>query len=270
MASILVIGYEKEERDGLARGLEFAGHRCATADSLGGAVIRMQKESYDVVLADCLLDDGNSDRIVQTLKSASPSVTVMILSEDAPRRDEEVLTHHLSPIRNLSPQFSQVGQAAALLVLLPEQDSLKFLTHIPKKAGLLNKLAVLYHSQEKYSAAERLYKEALKVSEEKPLHKRALKSDEKESKSEIRAVASILNNLARLYHDQKKFKQAEPLYLRSLGIVEKLSGPNDPKMVRRLRNLAELYRVQGLIDKAVEMDARLKLIERAAVSSQPR
>lgn len=86
---------------------------------------------------------------------------------------------------------------------------------------MLNRLAALYHSQEKYDAAERFYNHALKIAENV-------------ARGHPRVVASILNNLAGLCYDQEKYAEAEPLYKRSLAIVEKVFGPKHPKVARRL------------------------------------
>src|SRR5689334_9213228 len=97
MAKVLIIGSQREECDALALVLEFAGHNCDTALSLPDAMRRLKQESYDVLLADCFVDRSAED-MLRDLKAASPKSTVMVLSEDAPRRDEEVLTHPFSPV----------------------------------------------------------------------------------------------------------------------------------------------------------------------------
>lgn len=251
MARILVLGNQPAERDGLALVIEFAGHRCVTAGSLQEAVDLMRKETYDLVLVDSTLGDSGSEQIVRTFKGISPGVAVMVITEEADfASGAEVITLPYSPVQNLSPQFSAIGKREALLVLLPEEESLKRLSDLPQTAGMLNKLAVLYHFQEKYAAAERLYKRALKVSE-------------KTLGSQHREGGSILNNLANLYHDQKRYAKAEPLYKRSLAIVENVFGPNHPKVARRLSNLADLYHAQGREDEAAPLDKRLKIIAKA-------
>ncbi len=229
--------------------LEFAGHRCATAGSYSEAKNLLRQEAYDLALADSQLDEDSSEQIVRDLKSASPGVAVLVLTEDADRgyAGDEVITLTYSPVQNLSPQMSEIQKSEALLILLPEQESSKLLSNIPQTAGMLNKLAALYHSQENYSVAERLYKRALKVSEKKV-------------GDQHREAATILNNLASLYHDQERYSKAEPLYKRSLAILEKVFGPDHPKVATRLRNLMDLYRVQGRKKEVASLDKRLKTI----------
>jgi len=249
MASILVLGNHPEERDGLALVLEFAGHHCATVGSYSEAKNLLRQEAYDLVLADSLLGENSSEQIVRKLKNASPGVAVLVLTEDADRGDagDEAITFPYSPVQNLSPQMFEIQKSEALVLLLPEQESSRLLSNIPQTAGMLNKLAALYHSQENYAVAERLYKRALKVSKKK-------------AGDQHREAATILNNLASLYHDQERYSKAESLYKQSLAIVEKVFGPNHPKVATRLRNLMDLYRVQGRKKEAASLDKRLKYI----------
>ena len=201
------------------------------------------------MLVDSQLCENSSEQIVRNLKSASPGVAVLVLTEDADRgyADDEAITLHCSPVQNLSPQMYEIQKSEALLILLPKQESSRLLSNLPQSAEMLNKLAVLYHSQEDYAVAERLYRQALK-------------SSKKTAGEQHREAATILNNLASLYHDQKRYSKAEPLYKQSLVIVEKVFGPDHPKVATRLRNLMDLYRVQGRNKEAASLDKRLKTI----------
>jgi len=250
MAEILIIGSQQAEREGLALVMEFAGHRCATAGSLREAANLLKKGSFELVLTDTVVGDDTSDHIAQALKAISATVSVVTLSEEAePLGGDEVITLPFSPVHNLAPQMSTVGRREAFLALLPEQESLKMLSNLPRTPGLLNKLAVLYHSQEKYAGAEKLYKQALEVSKK-------AKGDQN------REMASILNNLATLYHDQMMYEEAEPLYKKSLSIVEKVYGPNHLKVARRLRGLSDLYKARGRDSEAAPLVKRLRAIEK--------
>lgn len=264
MARILVLGSQPTERGGLALVMEFAGHRCAEAGSLQEAAKALREDTFDLVLSDSTIGESNAEQIVKALKAASPGAAVMVLSEEAePSKSsstppkagaskasssssDEVITLPFSPVKNLSPQFSPIRKREAFLVLLPEQESLRLLKELPETPGMLNKLAVLYHSQEKYSAAERLYKRALEVSEK--------------TGDQPREAASILNNLGSLYHDQQKYSNAEPLYKKSLSLAEKEYGQSHPKVARRLTNLVELYRAQGKDKEAAPLLDRLTRI----------
>ncbi len=219
------------------------------AGSYSEAKNLLRQEAYVLVLADSLLGENSSEQIVRKLQIASPGVAVLVLTEDADRGSagDEAITLPCSPVQNLSPQMSEIRTSEALLLLLPEQESSRLLSNIPQTVGMLNKLAALYHSQENYEVAERLYKRALKVSK-------------KTAGDQHRETATILNNLASLYHDQERYGEAEPLYKRSLAIVEKVFGPNHPKVATRLRNLTDLYRAQGKDKKAAPLYERMKAI----------
>jgi tetratricopeptide (TPR) repeat protein len=206
MDKVLILGNDSAEREALAIALEFAGNRCFSTGSLQEAVTLLKKESCELVLGNPPVSDGSWDQIVGTIKAISPKTTVLLLVEDADSSSgaDEVITLPYSPVANLSPQFSQLGKSQALLILLPQEGHLKRWSGLPETPGMLNKLAVLYHFQEKYATAERLYKRALKISE-------------RECGPQDPKVATILNNLARLYHDQDRYSDAGTLYRRSLA-----------------------------------------------------
>jgi tetratricopeptide (TPR) repeat protein len=237
MANLLILGKRVAERQGLMLVMELAGHRCVDVGTLGDAVEQLTKDkTIATVLSDATIGDANADDIRRVLHAASPKVQVMMLTEDPspsePVPNVEVITAGTSPLRQLPSSYSPISRGDAVLILLPEQDSLRMLPDLPRTAGMLNKLAVLYHSQAKYAAAEKLYKQALQHSEHEPGDKR-------------RETASILHNLANLYRDQQRYMDAEPLYLKSLTLAEKALGKNHPKVWSRLNNLAEVYRAQG-------------------------
>jgi len=90
----------------------------------------LRQEVYDVVLADSLLGENSSEPIVRKLKSASPDVAVLVLTEEADRgyAGDEAITLPCSPVQNLSPQMSEIRTCEALLILLPEQESARLLS----------------------------------------------------------------------------------------------------------------------------------------------
>ncbi len=245
MARILILANQSTERSGLSLFMEFAGHQCAEADTVADTLRLLGKQSYDLVLADAAV--GSSEEIVREVKKAAPAVTVMVLADEgAPLTGiDDVITSPITMMHNVTPQFPPVRKGEAFMVLLPEQDSLKMLPDLPQTAGLLNKLALLYQSQQKYIAAEQLYKRALEISEKKP-------SDQ------FREASSILMNLAGLYHEQKRYSEAEAPYRRSLQLAEQAYGLDHPKVARRLRRLAELYRLQGKEKEAAPIHERLR------------
>jgi tetratricopeptide (TPR) repeat protein len=246
MARILVIGNRATERQGLALFMEFAGHQCAETGSLEEARRMMQNEAYDLVLADSQVGNDDSDGITKAIRAAAPSVNLMIMAEELSSSPvDDVITTPLTMMQGVSPQFPLVRKREAFLVMLPEQESLKMLRDLPESPGLLNKLALLYHSQKKHTAAEQLYQRALEASRKNPAEQR-------------RYEASILMNLATLYHDLKRYNDAEPLYRRSLDLAESAYGADHPKVARRLRRLAEIYRVQGKDNLAAPVHERLQ------------
>ena len=247
MGQILILGNKSMERSGLALFMEFVGHQCTEVDSVAEAAKLLGKSNYDLVLADAAVGDADTDKIVKTLKTAAPKTNVMVLAEDgaSAMTIDDVITSPLTAVQNISPQYPPVRKGEAFLVLLPESDSLKMLPDLPQSAGLLNKLALIYQSQQKYTAAEQLYKRAIELNEKAP-------------GDSSREGASILMNLAGLYHEQKKYPEAERLYERSLKLAEKAHGTSHPKVARRLRRLAEIYRIQGKEKEAAPVHERLR------------
>ena len=239
MANILILGKRVAERQGLMLVMELAGHRCVDVGTLGDAVEQLTKDhALSLVLSDATIGGSNADDIRRVLKAASPTIRVLMLTEESVPTDAssaapvEVITAATSPLHKLPTSYQPVSRGDAVLLMLPEQDSLRMIPDLPRTAGMLNKLAMLYHSQEKYAAAEKLYKQALQQTESEPGDKR-------------REMASILHNLANLYRDQQRYMDAEPLYLKSITLVEKALGKTHPKLWNRLNSLAEVYRAQG-------------------------
>jgi tetratricopeptide (TPR) repeat protein len=120
-------------------------------------------------------------------------------------------------------------------------------------AASLNNLAGLYRSQGRWTEAEPLYDEALKIDRE-------LFGDHPNND-----LASSLNNLALLYKSQGRWADAEPLYAEALKIRRELFGdhPNND-LATSLNNLALLYKSQGrwaeaepLYDEALKIDREL-------------
>lgn len=229
--------------------MEFVGHECTEADSLKDALALLAKKSAELVLADAGTVEEAPEQIIRSLKGVSPSIEVMILADEASTEIlDEVITSPLTSVQGIASQFTPVRKHEAFLVLLPEQDSLKMLPDLPQSPGLLNKLALLHQSQQKYNAAQQLYQRALELSEKLP-------------GDHGREVSSILMNLADLYQDESMYAKAEPLYRRSLELAEKVYGASHPKVARRLRRLAEIYRLQGKEKEAAPVRERLSRIK---------
>ena len=233
MSTILVLAGSQTERQGLAVVLEMAGHDCLEASSLDAAVQLLRQKPVDFVLSDAQVGDAGPEKIRQAVLGANQQVRILIMTDAGdPAPGGKEITVTTSPLQWLSSGFAYISRSEALAIMLPEQDSLKMLDQLPQSPGLLNKLAVLYHSQSKFSTAEKLYLQALQSAERSP-------------DGDQGPVASIMNNLAGLYTDQKMFEKAEPLYLKSLAIVEEKYGRVHPKVTTRLMLLSHLYRIQG-------------------------
>jgi CheY-like chemotaxis protein len=252
MAKVLIVGKNSKETDGLALVMQFAGHQCAVAESMQATLTFLQHETFDLVLTDPTLDKNESEKLLKRLKTISPSMGVMVISDEmgSPLGADEAITLADSFTQNPSPRFSRIRRGEAFAHLLPDQESLGRVSGLPQTVGMWNRLAMLYHSQGDFAAAEPLYKKALKVTA------KAVGKNRGEE-------ATILNNLARLYHDESRGVEAEVMYKRSVAIVEKTFGPNHPKLARRLRNLADLYRMEGRHDEATLLFKRVKAIEKS-------
>jgi tetratricopeptide (TPR) repeat protein len=124
-------------------------------------------------------------------------------------------------------------------------------------ATSLNNLALLYHNQGRYSEAEPLYLDALKM------RRRLFTNDHPD-------VASSLNNLALLYHNQGKYSEAELLYLEALEMTKRLFTGDHPDVAISLNNLASLYYNQGKYSEAelLYLDA-LEMTKRLFTGDHP-
>jgi len=245
MGRLLIVGNPSQERNGLALILEFAGHQCAIADTLEEAGALVQKEDYNLVLADSLPGGFSVEETVRALRRVAPRASVMFLTEEVePRsKSDEVVSGPQPAIERGGASFSVVSLGEALTVLLPKPEAFRRLKELPQTPGVLNRLAGLYQAQKEYGSAEQLYKQALEIAEQS---------------KKAREMATLLYNLASLYHEQRKYADAEPLYKQSLEIVEKVFGPNHEKTGRRLRNLADLYQATGRSEMAAPILTRLK------------
>ncbi len=149
----------------------------------------------------------------------------------------------------------------------------------PDDPQILNWCGLSLHAAGNYTAAEPLYRRAMKIRETllgndhpdvaktlnnlaallfyqgnhnaaEPLYRRALKIDEVAYGKNHATVACGLSNLAQLLQDQGNYTGAEPLYRRALKIDEVAYGKNHPTVATALNNLAELLWVQGNYTRA--------------------
>jgi CHAT domain-containing protein/tetratricopeptide (TPR) repeat protein len=141
-------------------------------------------------------------------------------------------------------------------------------------ARTLHDLGWLLREQEKYAAAEPVFRKALEIQERvlgpdqpevaetlnqlaylldttgayaaaEPLYRRALAIDEKKLGPEHPDTATVLNNLAWLLDAAGNYQAAEPLFRRALAIREKVLPPDDPYVAQSLNNLAYILETRG-------------------------
>jgi tetratricopeptide (TPR) repeat protein len=123
----------------------------------------------------------------------------------------------------------------------------------PDTAQSLQNLACLYMAQgdpNNYAEAEQLLLQSLSMREQVlgPNHPQTAKS---------------LHNLALLYEAKGNYAEAEQLYLRVLVIRERTLGKANPKTLATVEDYAALLRKIHREEKAVQLQARLKLPEAA-------
>ena len=124
-------------------------------------------------------------------------------------------------------------------------------------AYVLNLLATVYLTQEKYDEAEGLYRRAMAIRE------KVLGDDHP-------AVAHTLTNLSLLYSLQRKFAEAEGVLRRALNIQEKALGENDPTLATTLGLLASACLGQGKRQEANALHERaMSIIGNAIGRKQP-
>jgi CHAT domain-containing protein/Tfp pilus assembly protein PilF len=116
----------------------------------------------------------------------------------------------------------------------------------------LHSLAALYHTQGRYSEAEPLLQQALKIGQA------ALGENHPN-------VVLNLNNLAVLYQDQGRHSEAESLYQQALKIGQTTLGENHPNVAFSLNNLAVLYQEQGRYSEAEPLLQQALKIGQAAL-----
>ena len=165
---------------------------------------------------------------------------------------ERVDTESEPPLR-WSQLFAQVDEAT--LQTLPDIINETVWKDPPEHVKMLHRLAVLYHSQNKFEKAEALYRRALDMEERGPNLEGGL----------------ILNNFARLLHDRGRLAEAEALYQRALDILQKTVGPEHPKLATPMGNLAKLYLDQNKPELAKKMyQNSIAVLEKAHGPGHPK
>lgn len=120
----------------------------------------------------------------------------------------------------------------------------------PQQPYILDQLAVLYETQGKYSGAEELYIQSLKIRE-------------KYRGPEHPEVAASLNNLAEHYEFQGQHDKAEEFYRRAIAIKEKTLGPDHLALAYSLEDYADFLRRTGREAEAENLATRARAIREA-------
>jgi|GEM_PF-1008801 len=177
------------------------------------------------------------------------------------------------------PYDEKKFRRAALVQRLAEVGDSPSNAMLPHVLVWLFELAELHQIFNDYAEAEKLYRDALQLSEQmygvktsesatalnnlaqllqatnrlseaEPLMQRVLAIDEQVSGAEHPSVARDLNNLAQLLKATNRLSEAEPLMRRALVIDEQVSGAEHPKVAIRLNNLAMLLKATNRLSEA--------------------
>jgi len=124
------------------------------------------------------------------------------------------------------------------------------------EASTLNKLALLYRAQGRFSEAEPLFQQALKI------YQTALGATHPN-------VASVLVNLALLYQAQGRFSEAEPLFQQALKIYQTALGATHPEVAQVLSNLGSTYQAIGQYQQALNYYQQALTIQPALGATHP-
>jgi tetratricopeptide (TPR) repeat protein len=117
----------------------------------------------------------------------------------------------------------------------------------PQQPYILNELALIYETQNKYKQAEELYLRSLQLLE-------------KYRGPEDPEVATTLHHLAELYEVQGDYGKAEPSYQKALALREKALGPDHLYVAYLLEDYSSLLKKTGRQTEANELQVRVKAI----------
>jgi tetratricopeptide (TPR) repeat protein len=128
----------------------------------------------------------------------------------------------------------------------------------PRLATTLDGLAAACSGQRKYTQAQNLYWDAIKIKE---------KYDGYDSLN----TAVSLKGLAGVYYEQGKYIEAEALGKRVLNIFEQTLGPTHADVGEIVMNLAALYHKQKNVEQAQKYYQRaLEIKEQTSSGTQPK
>ncbi len=156
--------------------------------------------------------------------------------------------HSLAKYMSADGSGTDGAQQQSIFTLNSEKDRELFAKEVAWKNSS-EKFLILYRNQ-KYTEAEEIGKEALKVAEE-------IYGPEDFN------VTVSLNNLGLLYFTMRRYPESEQLLNRALAINQKIFGNDNARVATDLNNLAEVYRVQKKYDDAIFLYNRaIKIMEK--------
>ena len=100
-------------------------------------------------------------------------------------------------------------------------------------AKTLYNLATLYYNTQRYTEAEEMYKQALKI------RQRLVKDNPKAHESNL---AVTLSNLATLYKNTQRLTEAEEMYKQALIIYQRLSKDNPTAYQQNVESLESILK----------------------------
>ena len=128
---------------------------------------------------------------------------------------------------------------------------------------ILDKAAAIYFADGKYSKAEQLYAQVIKIRETYAQAKEHPHGNEDFLKFLGQAltgakakVADAYGDLARVYFVQGRLGDAQLMYSKALAILQAEFGEDQPPVAKALSNLATAYAAQGLYEKAEPLYVR--------------
>lgn len=102
------------------------------------------------------------------------------------------------------------------------------------------------HSAKNYAQAEKLYQEALTITEKLP--------------AALKPQSETLSRLISLYYAEDKMAQAEPYYVKSMALTRKSSGAESEEYANALRNHGALLRRLNRKNEAMAEEAKADAI----------
>jgi tetratricopeptide (TPR) repeat protein len=163
----------------------------------------------------------------------------------------------------------------------------------------LKNLALLYHRQSRFAAAEPLYRQALAIldksqaphdleaaelmvglaalyraegrnTEAEALYERVVSIQDQGQ--DHRELAANIFSLAELYRQDGRYEKAEPLYRRSIAMMEEDQSTQGPALARGLKTFAAMLRRMKRKTEAVALEAQARAISQgqALVSAHTR